>query len=128
MTDPTKYTIDYTRELFARLEEFFLRATGKAPAEFATVETFGDAIRAKAHEIGPRGLDAFAWLDTEIRNFQATNGVDAYRAARQLGGVKMILGGNSRFGRSHLNSVGTAVLICRHGPYSRSCYAVVGER
>jgi hypothetical protein len=104
MTDPVRCTIDYTRGLFDRLEEFFLRATGKAPAEFATVETFGDTIRAKARELGPRGLDAFAWLDTEVRNFQATNGVGAYQAAKQLGGMKIILGGNSRFGRSHLNS------------------------
>jgi len=110
MADPVKNTIDYGRELFAYLEEFFLRATGKSPAEFATVDTFGDVVRASACELSPRRTDAFGWLDTELRAFYARRSADAFRDAKQLGGMSLVLGGSSRFLRSQLNSVSTAVL------------------
>ena len=110
MTDPIKSTVEYSRELFAHLEEFFLRATGKSAAKFATVETFGDVIRASVSEIAPRGEDAFRWLDTEVRAFYARRSVDAFTDATKLGGMSLVLGGGSRFLRSQLNSVSTAVL------------------
>lgn len=110
MADPIKNTVEYGRELFAHLEEFFLRATGKSAAKFATVETFGDVIRASANEIAPRGEAAFRWLATEVRAFYAHGGRDAYDDAKQLGGMNLVLGGSSRFLRSQLNSVSTAVL------------------
>jgi hypothetical protein len=110
MADPIKNTVEYGRELFAHLEEFFLRATGKSAAKFATIETFGDVIRASANEIAPRGEAAFRWLDTEVRAFYARGGIDAFKDAKQLGGMNLVLGGSSRFLRSQLNSVSTAVL------------------
>ena len=110
MTDPIKSTVEYGRCLFARLEEFFLRATGKSAAKFATIETFSDVIRANAHDLASRGEAAFVWLDTEVRAFQARGGLNAFRAAKQLGGMRLVLGGSNRFLRSQLNSVSTAVL------------------
>ncbi|MEN8131046.1 MAG: hypothetical protein ABFS45_12795 [Pseudomonadota bacterium] len=110
MTDPIKSTVEYGRELFAHLEEFFLQATGKSAAKFATIETFGDVIRASASEIGPRAKAAFRWLDTEVRTFHARRGRDAFKDAAQLGGMNLVFGGSSRFHRSQLNSVSTAVL------------------
>ncbi len=110
MTDPIKNTVEYGRELFAHLEEFFSRATGKSTANFATIETFGDVIRASASEIASRGEAAFRWLDTEVRAFYARRGGDAFKDAKQLGGMSLVLGGSSRFHRSQLNSVSTAVL------------------
>ncbi len=87
-----------------------MRATGKSPTEFATVETFGDVIRASSRQIAARCEAAFAWLDREVRAFQAREGPDAYQAAKQLGGMRLVLGGGSRFLRSQLDSVSTAVL------------------
>ena len=110
MTDPIKSTIEYGRELFAHLEEFFLRATGKSATKFATVETFGDVIRASVSELAPRGEAAFRWLYTEVRAFHSRRDGDAFKAAKQLGGMNLVLGGSSRFLRSQLNSVSTAVL------------------
>lgn len=41
MTDnPNSIVDDYCRGLFARLEEFFIRATGQSSSEFATVDSF----------------------------------------------------------------------------------------
>ena len=110
MTDPIKSTVEYGRGLFARLEEFFLRATGKSAAEFATIETFSDVIRANAHDLASRAETAFVWLDTEVRAFQARGGLSAFPAAKQLGGIRLVLGGSSRFLGSQLNSVSTVVL------------------
>lgn len=110
MRDPVRRINEYSRELFALFEEFFLRATGKSAANFATVETFPSSIRANAHELVQRGRDAFCWLDTEIREFHARNGVDAFIDAKHLGGMRLVLGGSSRFLRSQLNSVSTAAL------------------
>lgn len=109
-TDPTVSAAQYTRDLFAILDEFFLRATGGAVHEFATVSTFNDVIRSSGSELAPRAWDAFDWLDTNIRSFYAERGSDAFRDAAQLGGMKLVLGGNSRFLGSHLNSVSTSVL------------------
>ena len=108
--DPNRLVVDYCRGLFARLDEFFVRATGESAAEFATVDTFGQVIRAKAHDIAPRGESAFLWLDKEVGSWVAKGGMKAFAAARQLGGMKLVLGGSSRFLGSELNSVSASVL------------------
>jgi acyl carrier protein phosphodiesterase len=111
MGDPIKNTVEYGRELFAHLEEFFLRVTGKTATEFATVESFGDVIRSSASEIAPRCEAAFRWLDTEVRAFHAHRGIDAFTDAMQLGGMNLVLGSGSQFRQNELNSVSTAVLF-----------------
>lgn len=89
--DPNSIVVDYGRGLFARLEEFFLRATGQSIIDFATVDSFGEMIRKRASDIAPRGKDAFSWLDTEVRSWVAQGGNEAFSAARQLGGMKLVL-------------------------------------
>ncbi len=110
MTDPLKNLVQYERELFAHLDEFFVRATGKHATEFSTVADFGDVVRANASTIGSRGEEAFRWLDTEVRAIYERSGIDAFRDAKQLGGMRLVLGGSSRFLETQLNSVSTSVL------------------
>lgn len=110
MTDPLKSTVKYSRELFAHLTEFFSRATGQSAASFATVEAFSDVIRASGDLIAPRFEAAFRWLDNELRAFYGRLGGEAYTHAKQLGGMTLVLGGSSRFLKSQLHSVSTAVL------------------
>lgn len=110
MTDPIKNVVGYSRELFAHLEEFFLRATGKSATRFATLDTFGDVVRSNARKIAPQLGDALRWLDMEVRAFHARRGGDAFKDAKQLGGTNLVLGGTSRFLQPQLNSVSTAVL------------------
>jgi hypothetical protein len=107
--DPNRIVVDYCRGLFTHLEEFFVRATGQSATNFATVDTFGEVIRAKARAIARRGESAFVWLDNEVRSWVAEGGTRAFSAARQLGGMKLVLGGSSRFLGSELNSVTTSV-------------------
>ena len=110
MNDPVKNGIDYNREYFAHLDEFFVRATGKSAAEFSSIENFVDVAKANASSIGGRADDAFPWLDTVFRVFVAKRGADAFSDARRLGGMNLALGGSSRFGQSQLNSTLTTVL------------------
>jgi hypothetical protein len=110
MQDPIKMLAAYQHNLFQRLDEFFVRATGKTASNFSTIEAFDDVIRSNAHKIGSRGEAAFQYLDEELQTFYAREGANAFRYAQQLGGMKLVLGGSSRFGSSHFNSVSASVL------------------
>lgn len=105
MTEPIKCLENYSRGLFSRLEEFFIRATGCTATEFCAVSEFDDTVRSRASSIAPRGQNAFEWLDTEVRQHQAREGMEAFRAAKEIGGLKLVLGGGSRFGETQLHSV-----------------------
>jgi hypothetical protein len=108
--NPLKNLVDYNRQLFIRLDEFFVRATGMSPSEFASVSQFGNVIRGRAAEVAPRSEVAFRWLDAELRPFYRDRAPGAFRDARQLGGMKLVLGGGSRFRQSQLDSVSSSVL------------------
>ncbi len=110
MTNPIQNSIEYNRKYFAYLDEFFVRATGKSATEFASIETFSEVVGASARDLAQRGEDAFTWLDTDFRTFVARRGGDAFADAKQLGGMNLVLGGSSRFGRSQLNSTSATVL------------------
>jgi hypothetical protein len=109
MSDPFKQARDYQRELFQRLGEFFVRATGQAATDFSTIEGFSETISRTAHDIGTRGPDAFSWLHQSLGQLYSSRGVEAFRVARQLAGLKLVQAG-SRFTASHLRSVQTALL------------------
>jgi hypothetical protein len=110
MQDPVKFVAEYQRNLFQRLDEFFVRATGKTASNFSTIDAFGDVVRSSARKMASRGEVAFRWLDEELRVFYAREGADAFSSAQQLGGMKLVLGGSSRFLGSQLTSVSTSVL------------------
>lgn len=108
--DANRILVNYNRGLFDRLDEFFVRATGMHAEEFSSIELFGNVIRSKAHNIAPRGQSAFAWMDKEVRSWHTNEGVNAFKAARQIGGMKLLLGGSSRFTEKELKSVSASVL------------------
>lgn len=112
MGDPVRRLEEYSRGLFGRLEEFFVRATGCTPNEFCSVSEFGDTVRSRASSIARRSECAFEWLDTEVRQYLALDGMEAFRAAKKLGGLKLVLGGSSRFQETQLNSVMGTALYC----------------
>jgi hypothetical protein len=100
----------YQRELFARLEEFFHRATGQSVNEFATIDNFRIAVRKQAHTMAPRGEDAYRWAHEEFGKFYKRQGPEIFRLARGLSGFKLVLGGSSRFQESQLNAVSSSLL------------------
>lgn len=97
-------------ELFRLLAEFFGRAFHELPSDFATIETFPDQVR----KVGPmssyRLEEAFRFADTELRQFYAEKGPAMFKLASRLGGLKLVLGGSSRFRRSQLGAVAGSLL------------------
>ena len=106
-TDTTKqYPIAAVqREFFEILEEFFRRATGRSAEDFAPLDSFGERIRAEAPKLGLRGGQAFLYAHEAFGTFYKRFGSHLFSEAKNLGGLKLVLGGTSRFGESQLKSV-----------------------
>lgn len=110
MTRPEKQIIDYQRALFAVLDEFFVRATGHSASDFSTVDEFPEAVRREAQKLGSRGVEAYSWIERELRNLYSTRGKSVYGMARDLSGFRLVQGGGSRFLGSQLRSARGALL------------------
>jgi hypothetical protein len=98
------------REFFGILDEFFLRATGSNPTEFATFDSFGTTVRREAQKLGTRGPDAYSYAYQALSAFYKSNGIELFREAKKLGGLNFVLGGSSRFLESQFASVRKVVL------------------
>ncbi len=100
-----KEIIQTQREFFRILEEFFERATGHKATEFATPENFGEQIRGNANTLAPRAVDALGFAHRAFPEFYTKQGKESFGKAKALGGLKFVVGGQSRFTFSHLDSV-----------------------
>jgi hypothetical protein len=109
MSDLIKQAEDYQRKLFRCLDEFFVRATGETAISFSSIRDFSDEVRRNASRIANRGSSAFSWLYDSLGRIYTTQGPNAFRLAKQLGGLKLVQAG-PRFTRSHLSSVQTSLL------------------
>lgn len=111
MVDPLHDFVRYQKGLFELFSEFFRRATGiDTPDQFATFDSFSDAIRGNSATLAQRGQGAFVWADENIRPYYVKESSAAYGNARQLGGLKLVLGGGSEFLSTHLASVRGSLL------------------
>lgn len=93
------------RELFTILDEFFERATGSKYFNFSTLTDFDNQIRSNAQKIATRGIGAFNWGHSTLGKFYTKHAADLYTASKQLGGMKLVIGGNSRFTASTLEGI-----------------------
>ena len=99
------------REFFEILYDFFIRATGERPEDFAELDKFGEAIHQKGKQLVPRAIKAFEKLVEDLKRFYAGEGRGTtFQQAREVGGMKLVLGGSSRFTSGHLASVGKMAL------------------
>ncbi len=108
--DPIEITCHYQRRLFDVLHEFFVRVTGSSIEEFATFGSFGAQIRSRAEALAPRGESAFRWVIDKLGDLYANDAGEAFNAARQLGGMRLVLGGGTRFKESQLRAVSRSLL------------------
>jgi len=99
--DTYREIVPAQREFFALLDEFFKRATGQSYTEFARVDAFPSTARQKAEHIAQQGLEVWEWAHAELASFYAKHGSLAFRQPRDLGGLKLVLGGSSRFESAH---------------------------
>lgn len=93
------------KEFFNILAEFFERMTGSTAEDFANPGEFGDAVRANAHRIGAHGQSAWPWGVNALFDYYKRHQFENFKTARQQGGMKLVLGGSSRFLATQLDSV-----------------------
>jgi len=92
------------RELFSLFDEFFQRATGKTARGFAALDAFSETVsslKARAEKLER----AFDWGMPLLYDLYAKQKTDLFAAAGQQGGLKVVLGGGSHFGKTQLNAV-----------------------
>ncbi len=105
-------TLSTQQEFFRILEEFFKRVTGKSAIKFSTLDDFGNTIRKNAEKIAERGLEAYPWGMNALMDFYTRHKMSVFQDARQVGGMKLVLGGGSRFTGTHLLAVRKMLLYC----------------
>jgi len=92
--------------LFSILEEFFRMISGKGIGAVPSLESFRDRIHENAQKFAARGAEAFPWVYEELTKFyEECRQQGFYGQSKQLGGIKLVLGGTNRFTGSHLDSV-----------------------
>lgn len=103
--------VDIQREYFSILDEFFKRATGEEATCFArSTDEFGERIRRDAHSLSAHACEAFEWFYPEITSFYQKQKTTTFLQAKQVGGLKYVMGGASRFTETHFNSVRKVLL------------------
>ncbi len=98
--------VNNQRKLFTILEEFFNMASGKGIEAIPDLYSFGDWVRKNSNTFATRGAKAFPWVYQSLFKFyEESRQQNIFSQSKQLGGIKLVLGGTSRFTGSHLNSV-----------------------
>jgi len=93
------------QEFFNILEEFFQRATGSSAEDFAALNNFPETIRENAEKLGKQGESAWRWGVDALNGYYQRHQFDNFNEARSYGGMKVVLGGGSRFLTTQLNAV-----------------------
>lgn len=97
-------------EFFNIIDDFFKHATGKDAESFATPETFGEEIRRNPIKFAQMMKEAFQEGQETLMGFYSKYKADAYPLCRQLGGIKLTLGGSQRFFDLTLQSIKSMLL------------------
>jgi hypothetical protein len=92
------------------LDEFFERATGEKYSDYSTLTGFGDRVRKTRESDAARAYEGFLWGVSELRRFYRDHGAEIFTLAKNLGGMKMVLGGASRFLETQFHSVRKVML------------------
>lgn len=98
------------RELFALLDEIFQKATGKTPRAFAPLDGFNEAVRSTLPPRADNIQNALIWGIPKLHELYRRQRTSLFAAARTQGGLKVVLGGGSRFGATQLNAVRRLIL------------------
>jgi len=108
--DPVSDIYKIQNEFFDIIDDFFKRATGKDVKDFATPETFGKEIRRNAHKLARLMNNAFSKGIDNLMKYYSKYKANAYSLCRQLGGIKLIVGGSQRLFSPTLQSVKSMLL------------------
>lgn len=72
---------------------------------YESLDAFHEGLKRNMLKIGSKVDDAFNMLANEVREMYGTHHSPIYTTGRELGGVKMVVGGSSNFSESHLAGV-----------------------
>lgn len=101
---------EYQREYFALLDDTFRRTFGKAAKDFAAPNDFVDEMKkfvgTNPHDIAGNVLSGLS----EISDFHAKHMGRPFGMSRCLQGMKLVLGGTSRFTPTHLGALRQVML------------------
>ena len=98
------------RELFALLDEIFQKATGRSPKAFAPLDGFNAAVKSSLPSRADKVQNALNWGIPKLYELYSHQRTSLFAAAGTQGGLKVILGGSSRFGATQLDAVRRLIL------------------
>ena len=101
---------EYQNGLFGYLEEFFIRITGQSAQDFAPLEDFSIAIKKNPKKLARRTPEAIEWVFKTIMPYYADKGMGISPLAKELGGLKLVVGGSGRIGEAHIDSIQQTLL------------------
>lgn len=102
--------IEYQREYFALLDEVFRRMFGKAASNFARPDAFVDEMRRLSGDRRQNLEENFKMGISQLHEFHGKHMVDAFAMAKCLYGMKLVLGGTSRFASVQLGGLRQTML------------------
>lgn len=95
----------FLRDYFSFLDDAFRRLTGESYSEYATVGEFDATVREKASRAATHFGPNYPKVLEELRAHYARHKLEPFRQARELPGLKYVIGGSGRFTPTHLGSV-----------------------
>src|ERR1700733_3036088 len=98
------------RELFALLHEIFQKATGRTPKAFDPLYGFKAAVKSSLPSRAGRVESALSWGIPKLYELYGRQRTSLFAAAGTQGGLKVVLGGSSRFGATQLDAVRRLIL------------------
>jgi len=103
--NPASDIIQVQRDFFNILEQFFIQATDQTPENFATPDTFGSAIHKNPEKHARLLYKALPYGYDSLTAFYDKYKASLYSLGRELGGIKLILGGSQRLFSSTPQSI-----------------------
>ncbi len=101
---------DRQKQLFSILDEFFKSAVGLDPAALSSVDEFDTLINTDREKIASRAAEAFSRFGNDLHEFHCNDPGAVYEPTKQLGGVKLVIGGSQRFTEGTLDAVRSMLL------------------
>lgn len=98
--------------LFQHYEELFQALTGTASNKVKSTEEIKTRMLERVRRSDSRVFGDFNARVGELEQFYKENGIAVFRAAKSLGGVKVVSGGQRHYGPSALTATRVAGLYC----------------
>jgi len=93
------------KEYFNILNEIFERSLGCHYRKFCQIGDFGKTIKRISENQVSKIFEGLNWGYNKLIEFYNKNRIEPFQMSKEIGGVKLVLGGNSRFTPNKFNSI-----------------------